>query len=694
LSDERYNPGFLNEEEHRREQQRVKDMVQGLAENRALTTENERESNREQKSRESSAELGLIDELIRIVRCEKEKSILDRSDESKRFRANVFDISEGVVTLKCDQAQRFEKDAEVACVKDRTLIGKGIVSDNAKDFLSVTIEGEHRLAEGSDVEVAEVESVISFDLQLDLLEKIKRGNISGDNTPISFFLDCAPLADLPNENDRVKLEDRNAVDEPVPLDDSQVEAVECALSLRNGEFLLIIGPPGTGKTKVIKKIAVELMRRHEKVLITSHTNIAVDNAIEGLPLDQSLRVGRPRRVIPKEYLLSYRARHPTGVRYEELETEVEGAQEKRRRLLDALEECSQGKGASRDLDESMCSHLKSELGNVNRRLRELETERHSILKAERRNLVSRTPIIGSTLVASQLSPLSEAAFDTVIIDECSQASIPLALLSLTKGRKWILVGDHKQLLPILKCVRDSDLERFSVFNHLKSKYGNRSVWLKLAYRSNTKIVDFAAEYVYERKIQPFDPVQCDTIKLCLNGSFVQDGVLDPDRPVVFVHVDGKESREGNSRYNQEEVEICISLVNMLIDCGVKNKDIGVIAPFKPQARELATKIKGVEVKTVDSFQGREKDVIIFSITATSDFDFVSNVNRLNVALTRPRCKLIVVGNGKSIYQRNKEFIHTEEDLRRRLLVAFLKYSYTLNCIYSWDKKEWMNPLLT
>ena len=237
---------------------------------------------------------------------------------------------------------------------------------------------------------------------------------------------------------KLKLNDQRAVGGKFTLDISQVAAVENALSLDNDEFLLIIGPPGTGKTEVIKKIAYEFMTRGMRILIASHTNMAVDNALQGLPLSKTLRVGRPDKVshLSREYLLSSRAQNMEGKRFEALENEIKDKTRRRRDLQRLSEQNPQRQ------------ELKVELRTLNKALRELEAQRNDLVKQKRKELLKETPIVGSTLVASRLSPMSEVDFDVVIIDECSQASISLVLLAMAKAKKWILVGDHNQLLPI------------------------------------------------------------------------------------------------------------------------------------------------------------------------------------------------------------------------------------------------------
>jgi superfamily I DNA and/or RNA helicase len=297
-------------------------------------------------------------------------------------------------------------------------------------------------------------------------------------------------------------------------------------------------------------------------------------------------------------------------------------------------------------------NIKRKLYDAKSKLKELCEERNKMLLTESERLVKNARIIGSTLIKSQLPPLEGERFDIVLIDECSQASVTLALLGMVKAKKWVLIGDHKQLLPIFQTLDANDkklLEKLSVFCYMLEKYGSRAIWLRQHYRSNSEIIGFSQKYVYNGNITPAET--CKSIRLELRVWPQNMPFLNPSLPVVFLHVDGEEYVEvGGSRRNELEAEAVKSIVDALKRLNIKSKDIGVITPYRAQRdyiREIL-KDEGVEVNTVDSFQGREKDVIIFSVTSTKDMEFVEDENRLNVAFTRARKKLIVLGNVNSI----------------------------------------------
>jgi len=584
--------------------------------------------------------------------------IKERSEERKRVlkdrvSAEVIDISGDIATLECAFPKFEEGDVVGYVTGEHTIEPLGAVIGGGR-FLTISIYGQHRLEERLRIDLCEAEVLIGYDLQLDLVRRIRSGELDDlEKQAIS----CVFEGPIQRGIKSVELEDRRDIKGGFSLDNSQVRAVEAILGLEDYELLLIIGPPGTGKTRVIAKAAFELTRRGERILIASHTNRAVDNALEILPVEYALRVGRPEKVLPhiRPYLLSYKARTSLGKKLENLENEIS-------KLKMEINELYKSKDEWYKIGhKEKYQQLKSELGRLKSRLRELCDERNTMLMEESERLVTEAKIIGSTLIKSQLPPLKEERFDIVLMDECSQASITLALLGMVKAKKWVLVGDHKQLLPIFQTlnIRDKETPKMlSAFCYMLNKYKDRALWLRWHYRSNSEIIGFSQKYVYKEEIKPVD--SCKKIKLEI-GKFPKDmSFIDPNLPIVFLHVEGKEVLEKDgSRFNESEVNAIRRIVFVLKGLGVKSEQIGVITPYRAQRNRIKEVLKDddLEVNTVDSFQGREKDVIIFSITSTEDLDFVDDENRLNVAFTRARKKLIVVGNSKAISMRKKGTLH-------------------------------------
>jgi predicted DNA helicase len=584
---------------------------------------------------------GLLDLLEKLLRSERDEEKM--RVERERVKGEVIDVTEDTVTIEC-KTSIFEEGDVLGYIKGGRIEPLGVVLSGGK-FITIALRKPIDLREGDVLEICECEVLVGYDLQLELIKKIKSNELSEfEKKAVEHVLGTYSLMGLR----RIKPIDVLDVREKYRLDESQLEAVEYALGLRDGESLLIIGPPGTGKTRVIAKIAYELYRRGERVLITSHTNRAVDNALELLPVDISLRVGRPEKVLPdiRPYLLSYKARTHLGAELKDLENEIANVKKTIHGLYDLKDEMRKA---------GRLNEYRNKLRILQSNLKKLCERRNSMLRNECEKLVKAAKIVGSTLIKSQLPPLANETFDMVLIDECSQASLTLALLGMIKAKKWILVGDHKQLLPIFRTLKDKKIqETLSAFCYMLNKYKERVVWLRKHYRSNYEIIGFSSRYIYGGKIVPVE--DCRKIKLNIKNYPRDMEYLNPDIPVVFLHVNSVESvREDGSRFNDIEAKIAVRIVKVLKNLNVKSEDIGVITPYRAQ-RDYIKEILGddnVEVNTVDSFQGREKDVIIFTITSTRDMTFVEDENRLNVAFTRARRKLIVIGNANSIRKEHK-----------------------------------------
>ncbi|WP_440060297.1 DEAD/DEAH box helicase [Thermogladius sp. 4427co] len=259
-------------------------------------------------------------------------------------------------------------------------------------------------------------------------------------------------------------------------------------------------------------------------------------------------------------------------------------------------------------------------------------------------------ILGSTLVKTQLPPLDDYVFDTVIIDEASQSTISLGLLAMVKGRKWVIVGDHKQLQPIFKYIQyDKAIElsaKYSLFNYLVNKYANRVVMLEYHYRSRPEIIRFPSIMFYNERLKPVrKPGESKLKYLKQPEDKVLREILDPAKPIVFVNVHGTPEREDKSYFNSLEAEVVSRVVEELLNTGIDGSRIAVISLYRAQAEYLEHLIGGsVEVNTVDGYQGRERDVIIISLVRDVCNKFVNEEHRFNVAWTRAVEKIIVVGN--------------------------------------------------
>ena len=203
------------------------------------------------------------------------------------------------------------------------------------------------------------------------------------------------------------------------------------------------------------------------------------------------------------------------------------------------------------------------------------------------------------------------------------------------------------------CSFFSSSTSLSLAARAKEKYQDRTLWLEYHYRSNEEIIRFSQKHIYDGRIKIHD--SCKEIKLDFDAQVHEFEYLSPDKPSIFIDVDGIESYDlSNSKFNEGEIETACKVIGDLLDIGFDPKEIACITPFRAQKKMMEGRISNnrIEVNTVDAFQGREKDIILYSVTATGRLNFAEDPNRLNVAFTRPRRKRIVLGNGKSILNSN------------------------------------------
>ncbi len=509
------------------------------------------------------------------------------------FECDVIAVKKGYAVLKT--IKRLEEGTFLGYIEGDDVKELGYVVESAK-YLVVKLLEPFDTKER--IKLVEMENLLSYDVQLAILEMFM------EHGELPRVIDASDAEDF-EEGATKAIED---------LDEFQTCAARAALSLGDNELMLVVGPPGTGKTRFISRTA-RLAAETKRVLITSHTNRAVDNAIAGLPDSIAVRVGNPRK------LSSEVMKHSVELKAEEKLEEINATTPEELAEVAAL------------------------------RARQKEREIMEILNSAR--------IVGSTLIKCATNPMLDQTFDTVFIDESSQALISAAMIAMDMGKRFVIVGDPYQLPPVLRQFRgdSSKFSAFTFFYHLNPS----AFWLRRHYRSNSEIIDFAARFVYGGRIEAADV--CRNVKLNVSVDVGEDPILDPEKPLVFVSVNGKEDGKG-SKSNRAEAVVAADICQRLIEAAVSEKDIGIITPYVRQ-KEVLIDMLPVEVNTVDAFQGREKDIIIFSTTATSDLSFACERRRFNVALTRARKKFIALCNEKS-------FLIPKN--RRTLLYYLFRYS--------------------
>ncbi len=257
--------------------------------------------------------------------------------------------------------------------------------------------------------------------------------------------------------------------------------------------------------------------------------------------------------------------------------------------------------------------------------------------SERAAELADAPVVAATTATCGSRVMREQAFDVAVIDEASQLTEPATLAAINLADRFVLVGDHKQLPPVVRA--ETDLQE-SLFARLVDSYPEASVMLDRQYRMSQRIQAFPSAEFYDGALRPATPEVAGQT-LAELGLDLADLPADLRDPVSFVDPDGY--REGNA--NPHEADRVADIVETFLDAGVRPQDVGVIAPFRAQVAEIGRRVD-VTVDTVDRFQGSAKEVIIVSFVATGELNspVFEDFRRVNVALTRARKALVLVGD--------------------------------------------------
>lgn len=451
------------------------------------------------------------------------------------------------------------------------------------------------------------------------------------------------------------------------LNKNQKIAVKNVLHAR--KFHIIQGPPGTGKTHTIMEIIRQLYRCDKKVLVTTHTHVALDNIIERLGSFNEgdvLRIGSNEKISGNvlEYSLNEQIKkHPDYQKIlekDELLQRLEKAgvdNEKAvffssnkksifARIFNTIFNFNKNEKVTNNFESNLSKH--SDMDKVNEIKREISEIRNNI----QHDIVRDAKIIASTVLSSNSFLTKDIEFDYVIMDEASQVPVYMALIPLLKTDRFVVIGDNKQLQPIQN-KNASYLLNKSIFNLLIEKYPENYTFLNIQYRMNEKISDIASGLYYNSKLLTGCVAKKQKIILKNNKCFL----LNEDIITVLdtSHTGFDESGVSGGCINVFEANLILNLVDALVDNGVCGDEIGIITPYRKQKNHIAKLLKKrglpVECDTIYRFQGREKDVIIISFCKSSDralnffqSRFLADENQLNVSITRARKKLIIIGN--------------------------------------------------
>ena len=463
------------------------------------------------------------------------------------------------------------------------------------------------------------------------------------------------------------------------LNESQKDAVKKALACEN--FFLIHGPFGTGKTRTLVELISQETRQNHKVLATAESNAAVDNILERLVENKKLtltRLGHPQRVSKNNITqtLAYKVEnHKLNTKVERIRKKINNLIEKRsvhtrpspqyRRgfsdyeILHNASKNKGGRGISVDKMKSMAKWIE-----INQEIDEAHDEIKRLENRMIRDIVDTSDVILSTNSSAAIEDIANVKFDVAIIDEASQTTIPSVLIPIAKAHRFILAGDHKQLPPTIISDRAGELEK-TLFEELIKLYPFKSQLLNVQYRMNTLLMKFPNQEFYNNALKSDLNVDNITINDIINSDTYEKPMLFIDTSKVHNNKE-KHLKDSKSIVNELEARISVDIVEDYLRNGLSEDDIGIISPYADQVK-LIDDMTPVEVKTVDGFQGREKEVIVISTVRSNDNEnigFLKDLRRLNVAITRAKRKLIIIGNKNTLksndtYSRLIDFVEKE-----------------------------------
>jgi ATP-dependent RNA/DNA helicase IGHMBP2 len=430
----------------------------------------------------------------------------------------------------------------------------------------------------------------------------------------------------------------------VPLDpdlnDSQHQAVRLALAAQ--DVAIIHGPPGTGKTRTVAELVRQAAARGEKVLACAPSNLAVDNLLERLVRagEKAIRLGHPARVLPElqahtlDLLVDA---HPDVALARRLIKQASALRDRAARYTRA----KPAPGARHALRQEARA-----LVDDARRIEDQTVE----------YLLDSATVVCCTLTGIDSRLLRDRQFDLVVIDEAAQAVEPACWIPLLRAGRLVLAGDHCQLPPtIVSTEAAREGLAVSLMERLMRQPGpGISHRLATQYRMHAAIMEFSSAEFYDAALVAHDSVGSHlladlpaTIPGPLTSSPLQ--LID----TAGASYDEEAETDGASLLNRQEADLASRKVHELLAAGVPASAIAVIAPYAAQVRLLRSllPIEGLEIDTVDGVQGREKEAVVISLVRSNpkgEIGFLADTRRMNVALTRARRKLIVIGDSATI----------------------------------------------
>lgn len=524
---------------------------------------------------------------------------------------------------------------------------EGVVVKSNSNTLSVAVEEKFGDAvtdlSGSRVWVVKLANVVTYRRMEETLKSIANAH--------------GPLLSIVRDKQMPLIEQEDLIADrgdyfDQTLNSSQRTAVQYSIG---SQVSVIHGPPGTGKTYTLVEIIRQLVAKGQRVLVCGPSNISVDNILERLHHvikgNQLVRLGHPARLLQSNLIHS----------------------------LDIISRNGEHGSILRDIREEIDQNLakisktksgrerKSIYNEVKQLRREYKTREKTVLK----NIFIEAKVVCATLhgagsynLIDAQKTTSKPLFDTIIIDEVSQsleAQCWIPVVNFPNTQKLIIAGDVLQLPPTIKS-KDNKIHKllsYTLFDLVVDQFGEKiKHLLDIQYRMNQQIMRFPSDEFYKGKLLADTTVE----NILLSDLPDVKETYETTVPLIWFDTQGDDFLEsipeddslGQSRQNDMEAALTKWYVYQLIQAGVEQIDIGVIAPYNGQVvviKKLLQDYSQIEVSTVDGFQGREKQVIVMSMVRSNEkreVGFLSEDRRTNVAITRPKRQLCVIGNMETL----------------------------------------------
>lgn len=445
------------------------------------------------------------------------------------------------------------------------------------------------------------------------------------------------------------------------LNESQQQAVSQILAMNPVQ--VVHGPPGTGKTTTLIHAVKALWKQQkQQILLVAPSNTAVDVLTERLDAAgvSVVRIGNPVKVSAHLQALTLDAKldaHPAN-------REVKTLEKQARAYTDMAHKYKRNFGkAERDQRKALFDEA-----------RKLRKEIDKVQDYMTTDILNKAEVITATLVGANQYMIKDRTYETVIIDEAAQALEPACWIPILKAKQVILAGDHQQLPPTVKSSAKSNQGLYiTLLEKLVKLYPAAVSLLKVQYRMHAQIMRFPSQYLYQDAL-----IAADTV--------ADWRLLGDEQPVLFIDTAGAgfdELIEDDAISNVEEATFLGKhLRSLLLDLSSQYNatdfpSIGVVTPYRRQSLVLKECLgqdetiqergQAIQVHTIDSFQGQEKDIIYISLTrsnAQQQIGFLADVRRMNVAMTRAKKKLVVIGDSSTIglHPFYKQFIDYVTDL--------------------------------